>query len=293
MVPIEYKKVQTPCPLSLGGTSLAVVSGDCTTMASSHWGQHIEQPCPPLSRWNKMSFWAERSVSMVEASMSSLHWPSVGESSPTNHCKQPAALSPTVSTQSSCSSSRYKTELCHTFAECGVCKYAPPPQSPPATTAEAECQLRRVLLWTTAPGPSPLHPILRAPSVSPQPQPTSPSCSPQASLLSSNRSRTRAPSSRPPVTPTPPCATHVPTKREECRRQQQSLLGSFALGSRSLSCTSLSDQEGGSGSLASSLSGSENSVFEGAGRRLPIFSQLSVPEDCFGCAGSAGTCCFV
>ncbi|XP_069042412.1 mRNA decay activator protein ZFP36L1 [Lepisosteus oculatus] len=53
----------------------------------------------------------------------------------------------------------------------------------------------------------------------------------------------------------------------------------LAPGSRSMSATSLSDHEGGSGSSASSLSGSDTSVFECFGRRLPIFSQLSVPDE--------------
>lgn len=66
---------------------------------------------------------------------------------------------------------------------------------------------------------------------------------------------------------------------------------SSAMGVRSLSHTSLSDHEGGCGSSASSLSGSDScaSGFEGVGRRLPIFSQLSVPDDGFcGEASSTG-----
>ncbi|XP_051790207.1 mRNA decay activator protein ZFP36L1-like [Erpetoichthys calabaricus] len=59
--------------------------------------------------------------------------------------------------------------------------------------------------------------------------------------------------------------------------QPPSALPHLATGSRSLSSTSLSDLEGGCSS-SSSHSGSESPIFESCGRRLPIFSQLSVPE---------------
>lgn len=62
------------------------------------------------------------------------------------------------------------------------------------------------------------------------------------------------------------------------------------LGARSLSYTSLSDQDQDQdqdgGSSASSLSGSDtcSGVSEVNGKRLAVFSQLSVPDD------SAGVC---
>eukprot|EP00066_Takifugu_rubripes_P027176 XP_011616442.1 PREDICTED: LOW QUALITY PROTEIN: zinc finger protein 36, C3H1 type-like 1 [Takifugu rubripes] len=56
---------------------------------------------------------------------------------------------------------------------------------------------------------------------------------------------------------------------------------SGSLGVRSLSYTSLSDQDQDGSSSASSLSGSETcgGTSESGGRRLAVFSQLSVPED--------------
>ncbi|XP_064158347.1 mRNA decay activator protein ZFP36 [Anguilla rostrata] len=353
VMPIGYKKVETPCPLSLGGTSLTD-SRDNASMTSSHWGQHFEQPCPPLSRWNKMSFWAERSVSMVEAGSSDLRWPSGEDGSPSSHCKQPSALSPTISgsgsSSSSSSSSRYKTELCRTFAESGVCKYGgkcqfahgaeelrdlsrhpkyktepcrtfhtigycpygirchfvhnneddlgPASRGPPPTCAAAARRpplLRQSFSFAGFPSgppppePSPLHPFLRAPSASPPASADVPELlSPADPLSAAFDPSPRFQASREPARPF--CCHALPRPEGEgCRRQQQqqSMLGSFALGSRSLSYTSLSDHEGGSGSSSSSLSGSETSVFDGASRRLPIFSQLSVPDDGLGNGGSA------
>lgn len=57
--------------------------------------------------------------------------------------------------------------------------------------------------------------------------------------------------------------------------------GVFSLGTRSLSNTSLSDQDQDGSSTAGSLSGSETSggANEPGGRRLAVFSQLSVPGD--------------
>ncbi|KAM9318993.1 mRNA decay activator protein ZFP36L1 [Pholidichthys leucotaenia] len=56
------------------------------------------------------------------------------------------------------------------------------------------------------------------------------------------------------------------------------------LGVRSLSSTSLSDQDKDGSSTASSLSGSEScgGITEGSNRRLAVFSQLSVPDDATG-----------
>lgn len=56
------------------------------------------------------------------------------------------------------------------------------------------------------------------------------------------------------------------------------------LGARSLSYTSLSDQDQDGSSSASSVSGSEScgGNNEGNGRRLAVFSQLSVPDDATG-----------
>ncbi|KAJ8280924.1 hypothetical protein GJAV_G00061070 [Gymnothorax javanicus] len=125
VMPIGYRAMEAPSSLSLGANSSTVESGDSAAMACGYWGQHMEQPCPPRSRWKKISFCSERSVSVVEAGMSGHRWPSVaGESCSNGHCPQPAATSSAQnSLLSSSSSSRYKTELCRTFAESGACKY--------------------------------------------------------------------------------------------------------------------------------------------------------------------------
>ncbi len=69
-------------------------------------------------------------------------------------------------------------------------------------------------------------------------------------------------------------------------RQSPGATGVFSgpLGARSLSYTSLSDQDQDGSSSASSLSGSEScgGVNEANGKRLAVFSQLSVPEDATG-----------
>ncbi|XP_071352155.1 mRNA decay activator protein ZFP36L1 isoform X2 [Trachinotus anak] len=69
-------------------------------------------------------------------------------------------------------------------------------------------------------------------------------------------------------------------------RQSPGATGVFSgpLGARSLSYTSLSDQDQDGSSSANSLSGSEpcGGINEGNGRRLAVFSQLSVPEDAAG-----------
>ncbi|KAJ8414714.1 hypothetical protein AAFF_G00039160 [Aldrovandia affinis] len=351
--PIGYKKTQAPCPLTLGSSGLTADSGDGTVLTSGHWGQHIEQPCSPLSQWNKMSFWAERSVSMVESSSNGLRWASPGE---TGHCKQPIGLSPTGSAPSSNSSSRYKTELCRTFAESGVCKYGgkcqfahgadelrdlnrhPKYKTEPCRTfhtigycpygirchfvhnneddlGPAQCPsllrgarrpplLRQSISFSGFPStphlPEPSsvpHPFLRrAPSVSPPvhvdiPEllsPAFPDADPTSAFEPAPEVRPLFLASRDPGCSFCGHAQASGPAVEECpQQQQQSPLGSFALGSRSLSYTSLSDHEGGSGSSASSLSGSESSVFDGVGRRLPIFSQLSVPDDGFSSEGSS------
>lgn len=64
-------------------------------------------------------------------------------------------------------------------------------------------------------------------------------------------------------------------------QQSSGTTGLFSESSRSLSYTSLSDQDPDGSSSASSLSGSEtcSGANEPGGRRLAVFSQLSVPED--------------
>uniref|UniRef100_UPI0037E8DA5A mRNA decay activator protein ZFP36L1 n=1 Tax=Semicossyphus pulcher TaxID=241346 RepID=UPI0037E8DA5A len=113
--------------LSLSSLScLHADPSDSAFLTSSPWGQQSESCLPSQlansSQWGKSGFFAQRSVSMVETSSTtaaSLGWPgtdmkhSQGDISPT-------ALN-TNSTPSS--SSRYKTELCRSFTESGLCKY--------------------------------------------------------------------------------------------------------------------------------------------------------------------------
>ncbi|TKS81120.1 hypothetical protein D9C73_015224 [Collichthys lucidus] len=95
-----------------------------------------------------------------------------------------------------------------------------------------------------------------------------------------------------------PCSPFLPSPDSGCSpcgrsptaspslRQSPGASGVFSgpLGARSLSYTSLSDQDQDGSSSASSLSGSEccGGINEANGRRLAVFSQLSVPEDATG-----------
>ncbi|CAL8350727.1 unnamed protein product [Lota lota] len=109
-------------------------------LPSSHWCRKPDSPQPPeqptSSQWGRSRFWAERSVSMVETSSSSsaggpLGWPYLGAVRSTSLSTSPtlpssssaSSLLSTASNSSGSSSSRYKTELCRSFAESSVCKY--------------------------------------------------------------------------------------------------------------------------------------------------------------------------
>lgn len=95
--------------------------------------------------------------------------------------------------------------------------------------------------------------------------------------------------SRSPFLPSPdsgfsPCGLS-PTESPPLRQSPGAAGGpSKPLGARSLSYTSLSDQDQDGSSSASSLSGSEscNGTNDANGRRLAVFSQLSVPDDATG-----------
>lgn len=85
---------------------------------------------------------------------------------------------------------------------------------------------------------------------------------------------------RSPFLPSPDSGCSSPTLR-----QSPGAPGVFGpLGTRSLSYTSLSDQDQDGGSSTSSLSGSETccGLNEANGKRLAVFSQLSVPDDTAG-----------
>ncbi|XP_039987623.1 mRNA decay activator protein ZFP36L1 [Xiphias gladius] len=125
-----------------GNTSFSLSSLSCLPtdpsdsvfLTSSQWGQQSESPLPSLlansSQWGKSGFLAQRSVSMVETSSTaaaSLGWPgtdikhSQRDISPT--ALNTSSSSSTSSVSTSSSSSRYKTELCRSFTENGLCKY--------------------------------------------------------------------------------------------------------------------------------------------------------------------------
>ncbi|XP_035628737.1 mRNA decay activator protein ZFP36L1-like isoform X5 [Oncorhynchus keta] len=326
-------------------------------MTSSHWGQNTEASLP--SRL-KMSFWAERSVSMVEPSTCTLGWASTEpKHPPASPIGGPVSGSPT--------SSRYKTELCRTFAESGICKYGgkcqfahgfdemrdlnrhpryktepcrtfhtigfcpygirchfvhnneddlgpgparpgPGPQTPQTRRPPLLRQSFSFGGFPSAP-PQPLehslpHPFLLVPSVSP------PTSSDITDLLSHTFSEVGcvfepahelqsqflpSPDSGCSLCGLSPVPSQNPcTLSEGCSLQQsQSPPCGPALRARSLSYTSLSDHEGGCGSSASSLSGSDSSGPDGSGRRLPIFSQLSVPDEGFSSEFCSGTSFFL
>ncbi|TRY89401.1 hypothetical protein DNTS_010805 [Danionella cerebrum] len=350
---IGYRKPDSPCTLSSSGSGLSIDSIESGNINPSFWAA---QKVSSQSKWGRMSFWSERSVSMVEGNSSSLGWSSPD---PT-HLKQSSlgagAISLSSSTSSiSAASSRYKTELCRTFAERGICKYGnkcqfahgpeelrdlsrhPKYKTEPCRTFHSigfcpygiRCHFvhnaeddqvhsqtanptvqRPPLLkqsfsfagFPTTPQPleAPLAPsFLRAPSVS---TPTSTVISDLLSLafpdIDPNMLLDTAQELHPQFLPSPDSGyshsgisptPHTQSQPEVCSRQSPN--NAPSLGSRSLSHTSLSDHEGGSCSSSSSMSGSESSESNG-GRRLPIFSQLSVPDEPIYSAGSKSSTSF-
>uniref|UniRef100_A0A1A8IMQ4 mRNA decay activator protein ZFP36 n=3 Tax=Nothobranchius kuhntae TaxID=321403 RepID=A0A1A8IMQ4_NOTKU len=120
-----------PCKsTSFSLSSLPTDSPESLFLTSSQWAQQSEGPLPSQrgnsSQWGKMSFLSQRSVSMVETSCmpaASLGWSRTEKT----HLDEMGpsvfnAVSPTSSVSGS-SSSRYKTELCRSFTENGLCKY--------------------------------------------------------------------------------------------------------------------------------------------------------------------------
>ncbi|XP_035011169.1 mRNA decay activator protein ZFP36L1 [Hippoglossus stenolepis] len=118
---------------SLSSLSSPTDPSESVFLPSSQWGQQSESPPPSQiansSQWGKSAFLALRSVSMVETSSTtaaSLGWP--GTDFQHSQSDSPTALSTssslsTSSLSTSSSSSRYKTELCRSFTESGLCKY--------------------------------------------------------------------------------------------------------------------------------------------------------------------------
>ncbi|XP_045930588.1 mRNA decay activator protein ZFP36 isoform X1 [Micropterus dolomieu] len=103
-------------------------------LTSTEWGQQSESPLPSQlansNQWGKSGFLGQRSISMVETSSTtaaSLGWPgtdlkhSQSDINPTALNTSSSSSTSSISTPSS--SSRYKTELCRSFTESGLCKY--------------------------------------------------------------------------------------------------------------------------------------------------------------------------
>ncbi|XP_068173452.1 mRNA decay activator protein ZFP36L1 [Antennarius striatus] len=119
---------QPHCNTSLSLSSLSCLSdhSDSALLASSQWGQQSESPTSSRqtnsNQWRRSGFFGQRSISMVESSSMtpvSFSWPG----SDVKHSQ--SDISPTLLNMgsSSSSSSRYKTELCRSFTESGLCKY--------------------------------------------------------------------------------------------------------------------------------------------------------------------------
>ncbi|XP_033850603.3 mRNA decay activator protein ZFP36L1 [Acipenser ruthenus] len=211
---------------------------------------------------------------------------------------------------------KYKTEFCRTFHTVGFCPYgirchfvhnaeeelqARPPQQPaprnqrpqllrqsisfagfPSAPYPKEISFPFSAVASTSPPPSTGTPELLSPAFQKESFPifTEAGLEPGPQFLlssDSGRSLCRHASATPPSPAK--AATTFPSSSSGNQSPIQPLPASLALRSRSLSSHSLSDYEGGYSSSASSLSGSESPVFEAFGRRLPIFSQLSVPDD--------------
>ncbi|XP_037631999.1 mRNA decay activator protein ZFP36L1 isoform X1 [Sebastes umbrosus] len=105
---------------------------DSVFLTSGQWGQQSESPLPTQltnsTQWGKSGFLSQRSISMVETgstTAASLGWPgsdmthSISDISPTALNTSSSSSTSSVSS----SSSRYKTELCRSFTESGLCKY--------------------------------------------------------------------------------------------------------------------------------------------------------------------------
>ncbi|XP_068612760.1 mRNA decay activator protein ZFP36L1-like [Brachionichthys hirsutus] len=120
---------QLHCNTSLSLSSLSCLStehSDSALLASGQWGQQSESPTSSRltnsNQWRKSGFFGQRSISMVESSSltpASLGWPGTD----VKHSQSDVGPIALNAGSSSLSSSRYKTELCRSFTESGLCKY--------------------------------------------------------------------------------------------------------------------------------------------------------------------------
>ncbi|XP_058490703.1 mRNA decay activator protein ZFP36L1 [Solea solea] len=123
--------MRTPGYISQLHKTYSLSSLSCLSTDSNQWGQQPESPMPSelagSSNWGKSGFLAQRSVSMVETSSSStaasLGWPGTDMNHSQSDISPTALNTSSSSSNSSLSSSRYKTELCRSFTENGLCKY--------------------------------------------------------------------------------------------------------------------------------------------------------------------------
>lgn len=99
-------------------------------LMSGQWGLQPESLPPPQlgnsPQWGKACFLSQRSVSMVETSSApaaSPGWSGTEKTSPSETGPSVLNASPPSSVPGSSYSSRYKTELCRSFTENGLCKY--------------------------------------------------------------------------------------------------------------------------------------------------------------------------
>lgn len=128
--------ISEPCrstSFSLSSLScLPTDPSDRVFLTSRQWGQQSESPLSSnlgdSTQWGKSGFLSQRSVSMVETSSTTgamLSWPDIKSSqsdiSPSALNTSSSSSASSVSTSSS--SSRYKTELCRSYTESGLCKY--------------------------------------------------------------------------------------------------------------------------------------------------------------------------
>lgn len=182
---------------------------------------------------------------------------------------------------------KYKTELCRTFHSIGFCPYGIRchfvhnndddahllPHQPSLITQRPPLLKQSFSFAGFPSSPPPLDPPFSQSSFLGMPSASPPSSGTISDLLAMAfpeflPSQDSGCSSSEPATSPSQMVPGVP---------DQSF--SVSLGTRSLSLTSLSDHEGRCSSSASSLSGSDlSSVHDSAAKRLPIFSQLSVPD---------------
>ncbi|XP_051933751.1 mRNA decay activator protein ZFP36L1 isoform X1 [Hippocampus zosterae] len=115
------------CDTSL---SLSTSPTDNVHVSPTIWGQRPESHQASLhvnsTQWRKQRFLPQRSVSMVETSSATaagLGWPDSDMKDPQEGIS-PTMLNHSMTTSATSSAStRYKTELCRSFTENGMCKY--------------------------------------------------------------------------------------------------------------------------------------------------------------------------